>query len=155
MGLFDGIGGWWRATRDRRDFDAICDRGGLRLDWAANRGGVQMLREVFVERAYADWFPLHRPACVVDVGAHFGYFSLFALRHLAPAGSRVVAVEPCAASVAILRENLAANGGERVEVVAAGVGGRTGRGELLLGSRAQNHSLYAEHHRRLRRPAAG
>ena len=68
--------------------------------------------------------PLLRPGdVVVDVGANFGFWSLQAA-HL---GCRVVAVEPIAATRALLAANAARNGlGERVEIVAAALSERAG-----------------------------
>jgi FkbM family methyltransferase len=60
-------------------------------------------------------------ASVVDVGANIGYNTVHASRRVGPSG-RVVAVEPAADNVRVLRENLAANALENVVVhtVAAG-----------------------------------
>src|SRR5436190_10169916 len=63
-------------------------------------------------------------AIVVDVGAHVGYNTIYASRRVGPSG-RVVAIEPAADNLRILRENVAINGIANivVEPVAAGAGG--------------------------------
>jgi FkbM family methyltransferase len=54
---------------------------------------------------------------VVDVGAHIGVYTTLAAQRVGPAG-RVIAVEPDARNVEILRQNLTANGvEERVEIL--------------------------------------
>ncbi len=127
--------------RHRRDFDGLCRQAGLDLDYRANRDSVAVLREVFVQRRYADGFPFYQKATIVDVGAHKGYFALFAARHAAP-GSRIVAAEPHPATAATLRDNLRRNGAGQVRVEAVAVAGSAGTAALHL-DRSFSHSLHA------------
>jgi cyclic pyranopterin phosphate synthase len=84
-----------------------------------------------VEEAWGSYFPrldLRRGATVVDLGAHIGGFALpAALR--APEG-RVLAFEPDPESRALLERNVLLNRIPNVEVSAAAVWARDGRGEL-------------------------
>jgi FkbM family methyltransferase len=68
-----------------------------------------------------DWF--------LDVGAHIGYFSLPAAEKVGP-GGRVIAIEPTPSSAALLRENVALNGFDRITVIEAAASDRTGTGSL-------------------------
>jgi len=52
----------------------------------------------------------------VDVGAHVGYFSLLAAELVGPAGA-VIAVEPEARNLDLLRRNIARNGADTVSVL--------------------------------------
>lgn len=61
--------------------------------------------DIYVGREYADYFPFNRDAVVVDVGAHYGYFSLFALQNLSP-NSRIVSIEPSSDNLKIFKENI-------------------------------------------------
>ncbi len=139
------------ALRGRALFSRICAACDLKLEYAAHRDDVAVLREVFFDRVYSDWFPMRRRATVVDVGAHKGFFTIFAARRLLP-GSVVVAVEPEERNMRRLRTNLAANGVEDVRMVQAGVAAASGTAQLAL-SRSENHTLHLEHLRRLHRAA--
>jgi FkbM family methyltransferase len=67
----------------------------------------------------------------VDIGAHVGYMTHLGARAVGPAG-RVLAFEPAPGNVALLRENLAANGITNVEVFPAAASDRTGPVTLSL-----------------------
>lgn len=58
----------------------------------------------------------------VDVGAHVGYFTCIACA----AGTPTIAIEPCAANLAVLYRNLALNKLSTVEVFPLGLGARPG-----------------------------
>lgn len=62
---------------------------------------------------------------VLDVGANIGLATM-AMAATAPGRTRLLAVEPSPRNLAHLRRNLAANGLERVEVVAAAAGAEPG-----------------------------
>jgi FkbM family methyltransferase len=67
----------------------------------------------------------------LDVGAHYGLFSLAAIR-FGGSTAKAVAVEASANAAKILRANLAANDATaRVQVVTAAMGGRDGNLEML------------------------
>lgn len=68
-------------------------------------------------------------ATVLDVGANIGLATL-AMATVLPGSARLLAIEPSPRNLVHLRRNLAANGLERVEVVAAAVG--TEPGSLLF-----------------------
>ncbi len=125
------------ALSKRRQFDAISAANGLRLNFDLNRSEIETLRSVFQQREYSDWFPFHEEAHVLDIGAHFGYFSIFASKNLAP-GSRVVAVEPSARNYAALIENVRASGLTNVDALHAAVGGSIGQIELMIGDNVNN-----------------
>lgn len=127
--------------RHRRDFEALCRTFHLDLAYEANRDSLAVLREVFVQRRYADGFPFYESATILDVGAHKGYFSLFAARHAAP-GARIIAVEPHPQTAVILRENLRRNGVEKVQVAECALAGNEGTAHLHL-AQSFSHSLHA------------
>ena len=121
-------------------FRRVCAQNGLTLDYARHRDSAFVLFEVWRERVYADLFPFYEDAVVVDVGAQYGLFSLFAARHLG-AGGRVVAYEPAPTNVDVWRANLAANPADVTpELVEAAVTGDGREVTLHLGHAAQ-HSI--------------
>ena len=67
----------------------------------------------------------------LDVGAHIGYFSLPAALRVGPRG-RVIAVEPVAASAALLRRNVVLNRFENVDVIEAAASNRDGEATLRI-----------------------
>jgi FkbM family methyltransferase len=83
-------------------------------------------------------------ALVVDVGSHIGYNTVYASRLVGPTG-RVVAVEPAADNVRVLRENITANAIENVVVhmVAAGRAHEV-RDLFLRGEVSAVNSLFPE-----------
>ena len=133
-----------RLPRTRRQRFAIrCAAAGLSLDYDANREGLEVLEEVFRERYYGTLFPLFEPdTAVVDIGAHYGYFSLFAARNLGP-GSRVVACEPDRAAAAVWRRNLGDNPtpGVATRLIEVAVTDRAGTARLSDGHQAERTLL--------------
>jgi FkbM family methyltransferase len=83
-------------------------------------------------------------ASVVDVGANIGYNTVYASRRVGPAG-RVLAIEPAADNLAVLRENIAANrlGNVVVRPIAAGRG-RQVRDFFLRGETSAVNSFFPE-----------
>lgn len=80
---------------------------GLVVSYGLNRGDLNTLREIFIDRVYR--LPLTGPFdTLVDLGANIGLTSLWC--HRAYGVRRVVAVEPDARNLALLRRNLAQNG---------------------------------------------
>jgi FkbM family methyltransferase len=87
---------------------------------------------------------LRRGDTFVDCGANVGYFSLLGSRAVGPEGS-VVAVEPEAGNLRLLRGNLWLNGCDNVWVVPAAAS--DGRGMVALRRSATNwgdHQIHAE-----------
>ena len=83
-------------------------------------------------------------ATVVDVGANIGYNTVYASRRVGAAG-RVVAVEPAADNVRILRENVAANALDNVVVHAVAAGRAPGvRNLFLRGDTSAVNSFFRE-----------
>jgi FkbM family methyltransferase len=91
-----------------------------------------MIRDTGVwEAAEATWLrgAIGAGDTVVDCGANVGYFSLLASRAVGPRGT-VIAVEPDAGNLRLLRHNLWRNGCDNVRVIAAAAADE--RGVLAL-----------------------
>lgn len=97
--------------------------GDASLEWRGEvRPGTDeaILREIWDEQVYRAKPHLADGGTVVDVGAHAGFFCVWALQHGA---ERVVAVEPREDEAAQLRRNIAKHGmTDRVSVVEAAIG---------------------------------
>lgn len=61
----------------------------------------------------------------LDVGCHYGIYSVLASKLVGPTG-RVVAVEPHPGTLEVLRENIAFNGCDNVEVLSVALSDKTG-----------------------------
>ena len=85
---------------------------------------------------------LREGQAVLDVGANVGYFTLLASNAVGPSGS-VVAVEPDAANLRLLRANVWRNGCDNVRIVAAAAGSE--RGLLALRRSATNAGDHQVH----------
>jgi FkbM family methyltransferase len=66
-----------------------------------------------------------------DVGANYGWFSLYAGKLLGPGGGRVFAFEPQADLAELIRQSAAINGLDNITVVEAAAADRPSRGMLL------------------------
>jgi FkbM family methyltransferase len=81
-----------------------------------------------------DYFPTPPPeiapdACILDVGAHHGFYAAVALHEYPKA--HLVCVEPSADAIEQLKATLDLNGsGDRARIVEAALAPATGRGEL-------------------------
>jgi len=124
---------------NRKAFQQICLQNGIELEFATNVEALPILQEIFVQRAYADYFPFYQKATIVDVGAHFGYFSLFAARNLEPT-ARIIALEPSSKNVRQLSQNVHANTFSNIEISHAALSTSVGTQSLQL-SQSENNTL--------------
>jgi FkbM family methyltransferase len=93
---------------------------GLKLDYALNREGLSVLKTVFIDREYSTYFPFLEEATILDVGSHYGYFSIFASKNTDPA-SKIYAFEPSRRNFEILIQNLQDNGIRNVFAINRGI----------------------------------
>ncbi|MEL6865501.1 MAG: FkbM family methyltransferase [Bacteroidota bacterium] len=127
---------------DRYLFRRICKGLGYDLDYAINKDAVRVLEAIFIEREYADWFPFYEKVVIVDVGGHYGYFSLFAAMNTAE-GSAIYAIEPSAKNAAVFNQNVATCGFQNIHLLQKGLAAKPGEGQLL-GKHSFNYHI---HHR--------
>lgn len=121
-------------------FRRIIRGAGLDLDYMNNKQGVSILEAIFIQREYALCFPTGSQATIVDVGAHYGYFSFFAALNTAN-GSRIIAVEPSEENFAVLQQNLAKNPALVIEALNIGLDAQSGQRKLHEGL-PHNHSFF-------------
>ncbi len=131
-----------RKARHKQSFLATCRANGLMLDYGENASGIGIFKEIFVQRAYADFFPFHEAATVIDIGGHFGYFALFAAVNLADKG-QVITVEPSRHNFEKLERNLNQSGfGKKVLALNRAVAPIAGSLKLYTG-KSENNTLVA------------
>jgi FkbM family methyltransferase len=131
----------WR--RDKKTFSRICNVVGLNLDFSKNKDAVDVLKAIFEEREYADYFPFYKKVTVVDIGAHYGYFSIFAAKNTSP-NSRIFSIEPSQSNFETLNENLKDGKIENVTTHQIAIGGENGTLDLYTG-RSVNHSIIGDY----------
>jgi FkbM family methyltransferase len=130
-------------------FDEICRRNRIELEYDLNKEALFLLQAIFVEREYADYFPFYEDAIILDVGAHFGYFSLFANINTGK-DARIISVEPDPKNFTLLKKNIFENKTTKVELHNFAISDQSGEVKLFLGSSVNSSLLeiYAlnEHH---------
>lgn len=131
----------FRRIWHKKKFAAICRANGLKLDAAINVGSLLTLEEVFVLRTYSDYFPFYKKVVIIDIGAHKGYFTLFAHKNVLQ-GSTIIAVEPSVENTAMLNKNLRDNEASDVNVVEGAVHTADEIIKLYTGKSA-NHTIVA------------
>lgn len=95
--------------------------------------------DIFFKRAYAPCFPFYANVNIVDIGAHKGFFTLFAAKN-AGIKSRIIAIEPEPDNFNIMQKNIKFNNFENIETLQCAIAGSTGSKSLFL-SESVNHSL--------------
>lgn len=131
-----------RSGFAKSEFEAICDTAGLNLEFSYNRYGVSVLRDIFVNREYSDFFPFYEKSLIVDVGAHFGYFTLFAAKNSAE-DSRIIAIEPATENYKVLCKNIAACRLSNVTTLNMALSETQGVRDLFR-SKSPNYSLFSK-----------
>ncbi|HEX3229184.1 MAG TPA: FkbM family methyltransferase, partial [Pyrinomonadaceae bacterium] len=81
-----------------------------------------------------------RAAVFIDVGAHYGFFSLLVASRYPKL--RVIAVEPSRVNFDVLERNIAANGFAKVERLNVAISNRDGEADLLISEASDNCSFY-------------
>jgi FkbM family methyltransferase len=114
----------------------------LNLDYTNNKSEIHILKEVF-SGGYQIEFPNNSIATIVDIGAHYGYFSMYASKNLSP-GSKVFAIEPSQSNFERLQENINASCLKNIHVSNVAIG-NVNTVRKIFTSKPQNHSLY-EHY---------
>jgi len=103
-----------------------------------------ILREVWKGRCYAKYFPFNKKAVIVDIGAHNGYFALFAAKHTHQ-DSMIYAFEPVKANFDLLCQNIALNGIANIKAKNVAVRSEDGFLTLYINkAHSGGHSVYKE-----------
>ena len=133
-----------RLGGNRSEFRRICMANGISLNYRLQRDGLPILKEVFATRRYSNFFPFYEAATIIDIGAHFGYFSIFASMNSDPEAT-IIAVEPAQHNFDILRRNIRDSQVENVYPIRSAIAGpgQAGEADLYL-SRSENASLFRE-----------
>lgn len=143
MGLFSSFYDYLKDKEKKELFEKICKNNSIKLDYKTNEDSVIILKEIFIERVYADYFPFYSNSVIVDIGAHKGYFSLFAAKNL-NSKSRIIAYEPFKNNYQIMLENIKLNDIENINIFNKGIYSQAKEQEIYL-SKSENNSLFKEY----------
>jgi len=121
----------------RKRFLEICKRNSLNLNYLTNKDGYEVLKSIFMMREYSDFFPFYRKATVIDIGAHYGYFSIFAGNNLQK-DSKIYSVEPGKQNFMRLKKNICDCKLNNIYSFNIAIGDRNGTSKLFSGSSVNN-----------------
>lgn len=128
-----------RILGKKKAFQDLCKTNNLTIDFKSNIKEYEVLKSIFEEREYADYFPFYKEVTIVDIGAHYGYFSLFAHYNTNP-NSRIFAIEPDKDNFKHLQQNIHDCEVNNIESCCFAIAGKTGITKLYKGENV-NHSL--------------
>ena len=124
---------------ERDSFNKLCRVNNLTLDYKANQTEFEILKDIFYKREYSDYFPFYKKATVVDIGAHYGYFSMFASNNL-DKESTIIAIEPNKSNYKHLVKNVFDSKIDNISCFNFAVGDKKGISRLYRG-KSPNHSI--------------
>ena len=127
----------------KNDFALICKANKLLLDFSLNKKEIAILRDIFEARVYAGYFPFYQKVTILDIGAHYGYFSLFAHKNTDPA-STILSFEPEENNFRALCRNIEKNGAGNIHPFNVAVGGTNEITKLYRG-KSPNNSLLQQY----------
>ncbi len=120
-------------------FNAICKSNNLSLSFQNNQNETGMLKDIFCGREYSDYFPFYKKVTIVDIGAHYGYFSIFASNNT-DKDSQIIAIEPNKINFRNLEKNIADCKIDNIRSCNCAIGDENGVTRLYQGNSA-NHSI--------------
>lgn len=103
------------------------------------------IREIWIDMIYGDLEDLPKEPVIIDIGGHFGVFSIFGLSRRPKA--RVYTFEPGVDSFKYLTENIRSNNFQpgQVSLVRSAVAGDSGQREFFVSAeKPQNNSFFAQ-----------
>jgi len=124
-------------------FLEICKNNRIKLDFDANKNAIDVFFSIFYEREYADYFPFYKKANIIDIGAHYGYFSIFSMINTAK-DSKIIAIEPDSLNFNKLVQNVKYNGMSGIESINCAISNKNGQSEFFMGN-GVNSTLLTEY----------
>lgn len=123
----------------KSNFHNLCRSNNITLNYRENQTETEILKDIFNNRAYSDYFPFYKKATIVDIGAHYGYFSIFANKNL-DEDSRIIAIEPNKANFEHFKKNISSCKINNISCYNYAVGDKNGISRLYQGQNP-NHSI--------------
>lgn len=119
--------------------DSLCRQHGISFSYKLGLRDADVLKDIFFKRVYATAFPFYQNCCIVDIGAHKGYFTLFASRY-SGSDAKIISIEPEPQNFTTMVDTIKKNAITKVSAHQCAISGKTGKMQLYL-SDSVNHSL--------------
>lgn len=126
---------------DRFYFNYINLKYNLKLNYQSNKNQLPIFKEVFYHKVYELGFPVGRAnSIIVDIGAHYGYFSLFAAKN-SGVQTKIFAIEPSIDNYNHFINNIAAAHVNNIIPAQIAISG-TSTDRTFYTAKSWNHSLF-------------
>jgi FkbM family methyltransferase len=130
---------------EKKIFSELCRTNNLGLNYHINKNEFGTLKSIFEEREYSDYFPFYKKVNIIDIGAHYGYFSIFS-KNNTDKNSSIIAVEPGKSNFKRLLKNIEDCKLTNISCYNYAIGGNSGLSKLhhgltLNNSIVENYSL--------------
>jgi len=125
--------------RKRGLFQNICKSNNINLNYTENFTEFEILKNIFYEREYSDFFPFYQKVTIMDIGAHYGYFSIFASNNT-DKDSEIIAIEPSKNNFKNLIKNISDCKIDNIKCFNIAIGDKNGISKLYAGKNP-NHSI--------------
>jgi len=99
-----------------------------------------IIKEIFYHKSYSAYFPFYKKCDIIDIGAHKGFFALYAALNCS-SDSRIICLEPSKSNYTNLTENINLNGLRNVHMINKAVLSKAGMETLYIYSPANNSIL--------------
>jgi FkbM family methyltransferase len=124
---------------EKKIFYDLCKSNNLNLNYEDNKTEFVILQDIFKNREYSDYFPFYKKVTILDVGAHYGYFSIFA-KHNSGEGSKIIAIEPNKGNFKQFKKNILDCKLDNISCYNYAIGEKSGVSKLFHGQNP-NHSI--------------
>jgi FkbM family methyltransferase len=123
--------------------DKILENWNIKFTGDLSAEDRSIIKEIFYHKLYSPFFPFYKECVVVDIGAHKGFFALYAAVNCSPQ-SKIICMEPASDNFTDLLKNIDLNGIKNVRAVHKGLLSKDGEMTLYLYS-AANNSVFREY----------
>jgi FkbM family methyltransferase len=124
---------------EKKIFLEFCQANNLLLNYQSNKNEIEILKSIFANREYSDYFPFYQKVTILDIGAHYGYFSFFANNNT-DINSNIFAIEPSKSNFKHLERNIKDCKISNIKSFNYAIGSKSGLSRLYQG-KTLNHSI--------------
>ncbi len=121
----------------QQKFNKICTVNQISLEYNLNKNELQILSDIFEGREYSDYFPFYKKVTIIDIGAHYGYFSIFANKNTNNQ-STIFSIEPSNMNFEKMTSNINKNKIENIVGLNCAVGTKNENAKLYIGNTSNN-----------------